>query len=107
MKKLAKYTFVVYYINMIRNVHLSRIAKKSLAKLPVYIALKLQDWVEDVEKRGLEEVRKTPGYHDEPLQGALRGYRSIRLSRHYRAYYKIVKQEVEFVLVERIDKHEY
>ena len=75
--------------------------------IPRHVAVKLQDWVEDVEDRGLEEVRKIPGYHDEPLTGVLRGLRSIRLSKSYRAYYRIVRDAVEFVRVERIDKHVY
>jgi toxin HigB-1 len=57
--------------------------------------------------RGLEEVRKVPGYHDEPLKGALKGQRSIRLSRGYRAYYRIVGESIEFVRVEGVNKHEY
>ena len=38
---------------------------------------------------------------------ALKGLRSIRLSKGYRAYYKIVKDRVEFIRVERVDKHVY
>jgi hypothetical protein len=34
-------------------------------------------WVDDVEERGLEEVRKIPGWHDEPLKGERKGQRSI------------------------------
>lgn len=86
---------------------LSRQAQKDLTSVPVHVAVKFQDWVEDVEDRGLEEVRKIPGYHDEPLKGALKGLRSIRLSKGYRAYYKIVKDRVEFIRVERVDKHVY
>ena len=67
----------------------------------------LQDWAEDVEERGLEEVRKIHGYHDEPCKGKMRGYRSIRLSRAYRAYYTIQRSHIEFVRIERVDKHEY
>ena len=92
---------------MIRDVRLSPTTKKQLSKLPTHIVLSFQNWVEDVETRGLEEVRKIPGYHDEPLRGGLRGLRSIRLSRSYRAYYQIVSDVVQFVRVERIDKHEY
>ena len=80
---------------------------RDLARVPKHIALKLQDWVEDVEDRGLQEVRRIPGYHDEPLKGALQVSRSIRLSRGYRAYYTIVNDTAEFVRVERIDKHVY
>lgn len=86
---------------------MSRQAQKDLTSVPVHVAVKFQDWVEDVEDRGLEEVRKIPGYHDEPLKGALKGLRSIRLSKGYRAYYKIVKDRVEFISVERVDKHVY
>lgn len=92
---------------MINVVELSTLAKKQLRKLPTHIVVSFQNWVEDVEERGLEEVQKVPGYHDEPLRGELRGLRSIRLSRAYRAYYRIVDEAVRFVRVERIDKHEY
>ena len=80
---------------------------KELRKVPDYIADKLMTWIAAVEKFGLEEVRRIPGYHDEPLNGKREGLRSIRLSRAYRAYYKIVDGEVEFVSVEGVDKHEY
>ena len=82
---LALYTLVVYNQNVIHTVALSSLAKKQLKRLPVYIVVNFQNWVEDVEARGLEEVRKIPGYHDEPLKGELRGFRSIWFSRDYRA----------------------
>lgn len=92
---------------MINIVELSALVRKQLKKLPIHIVVSFQNWVEDVEERGLEEVRKIPGYHDEPLRGELKGLRSIRLSRGYRAYYRIIDGQVQFVNVERIDKHEY
>ena len=92
---------------VLKRVVLSRQAQKDLTKIPHHVAVKLQDWVEDVEDRGLEEVRKIPGYHDEPLKGAMRGLRSIRMSKGYRAYYRIVKDTAEFVRVEGVDKHVY
>ncbi|MES2767991.1 MAG: type II toxin-antitoxin system mRNA interferase toxin, RelE/StbE family [Bdellovibrionota bacterium] len=92
---------------MIKKVVLSNTVKKQLAKLPVYIADKLQDWIDSVEKESLEMVRKIRGYHDEPLKGKLKGYYSIRLNKGYRAYYRIIHDRILFVLVERIDKHEY
>ncbi len=42
---------------------------------------------------GLSEVRKVPGYHDEPLKGQRKGQRSIRLSRSYRAIYVIEEEK--------------
>ncbi len=92
---------------MLTPVELSSLVKKQLKKLPKHIVVSFQNWVEDVESRGIEEVRKIPGYHDEPLRGELKGLRSIRLSRGYRAYYRIVDGSIRFVSVERIDKHEY
>jgi proteic killer suppression protein len=88
-------------------VQLTAALKKSLKKLPIHIVVKFQDWVESVEERGLQEIRKIPGYHDEPCIGSMKGFRSIRLSRGYRAYYRILSDKVEFISVERIDKHEY
>ncbi len=92
---------------MITTVELTNLVKKQLRKLPVHIVISFQNWVEDVEDRGLLEVRKIAGYHDEPLKGELKDMRSIRLSKSYRAYYRLVNGSVEFVKVERIDKHEY
>lgn len=92
---------------MITKVELSSLVKKQLKKIPTHIVITFQNWVEDVEERGLEEVRKITGYHDEPLRGELKGLRSVRLSRSYRAYYRIIGDHVQFVNVERIDKHEY
>jgi proteic killer suppression protein len=89
--------------HVVNAVVLFRRAEKDLATVPAHVAVKL----EDVEDRGLEAVRKVPGYHDEPLKGELKGLRSIRLSKSYRAYYLLVKGAVEFVRVERVDKHVY
>ena len=97
----------MYIKYVITLVELSSLAQKQLKKLPTHIVISFQNWVEDVEERGLEEVRKIPGYHDEPLRGELKGLRSIRLSKAYRAYYRIVNGSARFVNVERIDKHEY
>jgi len=98
---------MVYDLNVITTVELSPLAQKQLRKLPTHIVISFQNWVEDVEERGPEEVRKIPGYHDEPLRGELKGLRSFRLSKAYRAYYRIVDGAIRFVNVERIDKHEY
>lgn len=93
---------------MIHHVELSRLAKKQLKKIPRHIIENLAAWVDDVETRGLEEVRKIPGHHDEVLKGDRAGQRSIRLSRAYRAIYIIKGHgEIEFVSVEEVSKHEY
>ncbi len=93
---------------MIRRVHISEFAQKQLRKVPRYVAQNLQYWIDDVEDQGLAEVRKIPGYHDEPLKGFRKGQRSIRITRSYRAIYIILEsQEIQFVSVEEVSKHDY
>lgn len=77
-------------------------------KVPIQVVRKLAGWVAFVRESGLERIRMIPGYHDEPLQGARRGQRSIRLNEAYRAIYRIRRDgAVEFVSVEEVNKHEY
>ena len=93
---------------MVRDVNISRTALKQLRKVPRHVVDKLLAWVQLVEQEGLEEARRVPGYHDEPLRGRRQGQRSIRLSRAYRAIYRLDRgQVVEFVVVEEVNKHDY
>lgn len=92
---------------MVNRVLISKRAAKDLVHKPLHIVLKLQGWRDGVEKFGLEEMRKQPGYHDEPLKGDRKGQRSIRLSKAYRAIYRIVEEKVVFVLIEEVNKHDY
>lgn len=90
------------------DVKLSTKANKDLKKIPLPIAIKLQAWIDDVGNRGLSEVRKIPGYHDEPLKGNRKGQRSIRLNIAYRAIYTINKAGViNFVEIQEVNKHDY
>ena len=93
---------------MVCRLEFSKRAEKQVRRLPGRVVRKLKTWVYLVEEIGLEEVRKTPGYHDEPLVGRRRGMRSIRLSRAYRAIYEVVRQEgIEVVAIEEVSKHGY
>lgn len=93
---------------MIYRAELSKRAQKQLKKLPQFIIENLTKWVDDLETRSLEEVRKVPGYHDEPLQGHRWGQRSIRLSRTYRAIYSVKSiNNIKYILIEEVAKHEY
>ncbi len=81
---------------------------KELRKLPHFVVRKLNKWARDVEKLGVEEVRKVPGYHDEPLHGQRRGQRSIRLSKGYRAIYiEYDNGDLRIISIEEVSKHEY
>ncbi len=92
---------------MIHRVHITKRAERQIEKVPRHIRVNLLLWVATVEADGLEETRKIPGYHDEPLRGDRAGQRSIRLSRSYRAIYEIRGGAVEFVSVEEVSKHHY
>lgn len=83
-------------------------ARKDLKKLPIHIFRKFEFWVKQITINGIQKVRKIPGLHDEPLKGDRQGQRSVRLSRTYRAIYRMLREnELELVQVEEINKHEY
>jgi proteic killer suppression protein len=93
---------------MIFRVVLSRQVIKTLVRLPRHVVDKLQTWARSVRLMGLEEMRKVPGYHDEPLKGARAGQRSVRLTRACRAIY-VVRHDgtTEVAVVEEVNKHDY
>lgn len=92
----------------IHIVILSEKAEKDLIKVPLHIATKFQTWVDLVETDGLMESRKIKSYHDEPLKGARKGQRSIRLNKAYRAIY-IEKNNgtIDFIEDHEVNKHDY
>lgn len=92
---------------MIRRVEITKLATKQLRKAPAHVARKLNLWARNVESKGLEEVRKAPGYHDEPLKGDRAGQRSIRLNLQWRAIYEIKGTGVQFVSIEEVTPHKY
>lgn len=90
------------------SVVLNEKLKRSLKKLPIHILIKLEQWISAVSHDGLLEVRKQPGYHDEPLKGTRKGQRSIRLSKSYRAIYEINKHgQTTIIEVIEVNKHDY
>ena len=103
---------VAIYVNMtyIDSMVIVKFEKirKDLKKIPVYIVRNLQRWALQVETLGIKQIRKIPGYHDEPLKGKRKGQRSIRLSKAYRAIYSESKAgEINIIEVEEVNKHEY
>jgi len=95
---------VLWRCFIINKVVETKHAQKVIEKIPAYVADKLNSWALLVEEYGLDEVRKLKGYHDEPLKGDLRGCRSIRLNRSYRAIYTV---RFGMVVIEEVNKHEY
>lgn len=90
------------------KVKITKQVEKALRNVPDYIVLKLQNWIDAVGSEGLRQIRKIPGYHDEPLRGKRRGQRSIRLSKSYRAIYIIDDTvQIQFVKITEVNKHAY
>lgn len=84
------------------------LVEKQLRKLPIFIVVKLRKWADQVELYGIAEMRKIPGFHDEPLKGIRQGQRSIRLSKSYRAIYReLSDRSFKIIRVEEVNKHEY
>ena len=79
---------------------------REIEKLPAYLRDKVILWVEFVETLGLREVRKRPGFHDEPLKGERKGQRSVRLNQSYRLIYLELREEKE-ILISEVSRHEY
>ncbi|HZK79714.1 MAG TPA: hypothetical protein VFC46_01575 [Humisphaera sp.] len=95
-------------VEMINRVEVSKRAEGSLATAPKQVAAKFFYWQRQIEEHGLELVMKIPGYHDEALQGKLKGYcRSVRMALGYRAYYRVVGVNVKCVLVEEVNRHDH
>jgi proteic killer suppression protein len=93
---------------MVTKVFIVKKAEKDLNRLPFYILEKLYSWIEQVELYGIQEVRKIPGHHDEPLKGSRRGQRSIRLSKSYRAIYQEYQSSLVIeIFINEVHKHEY
>lgn len=93
---------------MITEIQITKQALKDLKRTPQYIQQKFSSWLVAVNKAGLEETRRRPGWHDEPLIGDRKGQRSIRLNKQWRAIY-IIKQngQIEFIEVKEVTPHEY
>ncbi len=93
---------------IVTKVFILKKAEKDLTKLPFYILEKLFSWIEQVELYGIQEVRKIPGHHDEPLKGSRKGERSIRLSKSYRAIYQENQSSLVIeIVINEVNKHEY
>ena len=60
-----------------------------------------------VQEDGLDEARKIPGFHDEPLHGHRRGQRSIRLNRQWRAIYKLEENREIHIEILEVTPHDY
>lgn len=93
-------------MGILTKVEVTNFAEKQLSRVPEWVSQAFRGWVESVQFHGIREVRKIPGYHDEPLKGRRRGERSIRLNRSYRAIYVETIEGIEITVIE-VNKHDY
>ncbi len=91
---------------VVTKVARTRQFEKDLDAVPENIRVKTVVWIYFVENLGLREVRKRPGYHDEPLHGERNGQRSVRLNRAWRLIYREVEGHIQILLLE-VMKHDY
>jgi proteic killer suppression protein len=91
---------------VIKEVNLTPSAAKQLRLAPPQVRRKLELWRELVAQYGVLQVRKTPGFHDEPLRAPRAGQRSIRLSLQWRAIYLVSETRLKILVIE-ITPHKY
>jgi proteic killer suppression protein len=94
---------------VITQVVATKVAAKQLRKAPPQVRNAFAYWIALIGEHGLLNVRKIPGFHDEPIAvGPHAGERSVRLNRAWRAFYVIRRDgSVELVEVVEVNKHIY
>ncbi len=95
-------------MTLLHKVRFTRFAEKQINKLPEHIIEALEIWIKAIEYAGIFAVRRSSGYHDEPLHGLRKGQRSVRLNRAYRVIY-IEEQDgtILFIKVLEVNNHDY
>lgn len=79
---------------------------KSLKVIPLHIRKEYEIWKRIVEFQGTQGLREIKGYHDEPLKGEWKGFRSSRLSLKWRVIYKAEKEQLEIYVID-VNAHKY
>ena len=81
--------------------------KLSKNKLPSNVKEKFLQWEKEVQEKGLAEVKKIPGFHDEPVK-SVPGRHSVRMNQGYRVFYDTIEENgVIKIKVIDINVHEY
>ena len=88
------------------QVHVTHKANKQLLKAPHHVQNKFRGWRDAVRTVGLLSVRRSAGFHDEPLKGDRQGQRSIRLNKQWRAIYQEMNGVLEVIVLE-VTPHDY
>ncbi len=82
--------------------------QKKFTKIPKYIMVLFDIWVEIIENDGFREMQKIKGYRDHALKGERQGQRSSSLNRSWRVIY-LLDENNNLLIVEvlEVNHHEY
>ena len=87
------YPHSIHSLPVVTRVELNGRALRQLRRAPHHIVVKLYAWIDSVEERGLEQVRRIPGYNDHGLVRDLFGKAGVRV--------------VQFAEVLEVHPHDY
>ncbi|MEA9357272.1 type II toxin-antitoxin system mRNA interferase toxin, RelE/StbE family [Bacteriovorax sp. PP10] len=89
-------------------VNLSKGAQRDLKKIPRYIQVLFDLWVEIIENEGYQEMQKIRGYRDHSLKGDRYGQRSSSLNKSWRIIYELDEQTNSLTVeVLEVNNHDY
>jgi toxin HigB-1 len=79
---------------------------KQCASAPVEILKRYEKWKDIANLSGPPGLRQIAGFHDEALSGEWQGHRSSRLGLQFRLIYRVVPEEITFLIVS-LNAHDY
>ena len=79
---------------------------KQCASAPVEVLKRYEKWKDIAALSGPLGLRQIVGFHDEALSGEWKGHRSSRLGIQFRLIYRVVPEEMTFLVVS-LTAHDY
>jgi addiction module RelE/StbE family toxin len=79
---------------------------KQISSVPDEVLKRYEKWKDIASISGPQGLRLIKGFHDEPLSGKWKGYRSSRLGYQWRVIYRTVPEDMIFQ-VASITAHDY
>ena len=79
---------------------------KQCASTPVEVLKRYEKWKDIGSMSGPLGLRQIAGFHDEALSGEWQGHRSSRLGHQFRLIYRVVPEEMTFLVVS-LNAHDY
>ena len=83
-----------------------RVDKQLSGAVPQEILKRYEKWKDIARLSGPPGLRAIKGFHDEPLAGEWKGYRSSRLGLRWRVTYRVVADALLVQLVQ-VTPHDY